>query len=206
MTIYCSLVYGLLYLLFFAYPYCFQVIRGWQPQHSSLPFLGILVGVFLGCLGVAISDATWWLKRYLARGRIINPEDRLAAMAASAILLPIGLFWFAWTSNPSVHWAAQVCSGLFTGAGIVLNLLSTTSYVVEVYLLDSSSAIAANVCVRSATAAAFPLFAIHMFERLGTEWATSLLAFFCLALAPVPFLFWRYGAKIRSWSAQSLKK
>ena len=148
---------------------------------------------------MAISDATWWLRRYLARGRIICPEDRLAPMAASALLLPAGFFWFAWSSRPTTHWAVQVASGIFTGAGIVLNLLSTTSYLVEVYLASSSSAIAANVCVRSAMAAAFPLFVVQMFERLGTEWAASLLGFFCVALAPVPFLFWRYGERIRGW-------
>jgi MFS transporter, DHA1 family, multidrug resistance protein len=94
-------------------------------------------------------------------------------MVVSAVLLSIVVFWFAWTSRPDVCWAAQVCLRLFPAAGIMLNLLSMTSYVVEVYLPDSGSAIAANICDRSAMAAAFPLFTVRMLERLETEWAAG---------------------------------
>ena len=82
----------------------------------------------------------------------------------------------------------------------MLNLLSTTAYLVDVYLLNSNSAIAAYISVRSTTAAASPLFAVQMFRHLGSEWATSVLAFICVTLAPVPFVFWIYGKSIRGWS------
>ena len=73
-------------------------------------------------------------------------------------------------------------------------------YLVDVYLYDANSALAANAFVRSLVAAGFPLFATAMYKKLGNQWATSLLAFLCLALVPFPFLFYKYGKKIRSWS------
>jgi len=73
-------------------------------------------------------------------------------------------------------------------------------YLVDVYLFDANSALAANAFVRSFVAAAFPLFATYMYEGLGIQWATSVLAFVCLALVPAPFIFYKYGKKIRSWS------
>jgi DHA1 family multidrug resistance protein-like MFS transporter len=73
-------------------------------------------------------------------------------------------------------------------------------YLVDVYLYDANSALAANACIRSFVAAAFPLFATSMYTSLGVQWATSILGFACLALMPAPFLFYRYGKAIRGWS------
>lgn len=39
-----------------------------------------------------------------------------------------------------------------------------------------------------------------MYNNLGVNWATSLLAFLAVVLAPAPVLFWKYGEKIRSKS------
>jgi hypothetical protein len=39
-----------------------------------------------------------------------------------------------------------------------------------------------------------------MYHNLGVAWATSLLAFLCLAFFPVPVLFYKYGSKIRERS------
>jgi MFS transporter, DHA1 family, multidrug resistance protein len=69
-------------------------------------------------------------------------------------------------------------------------------YLVDVYLFDANSALAANAFVRSFVAAAFPLFSTYMYESLGVQWASSLLGFLCLALVPAPLLFYKYGG---SW-------
>jgi len=185
---------------FFAYPYCFQAAWDWTAEQSSLSFLGVLVGVILGCPTITVSDCTWWFRRFPARGRKIHPEDRLLWLIVAAILLPEGLFWFAWTSSLGTPWPAQVCASILIGAEIVLNLLSTTSYVIECYLRNANSAMAAYVSVRSAVAASFPLFAIQMFEKLGAQRAASLLASLCVALAHTTAIFWVYGEKIGSWS------
>jgi MFS transporter, DHA1 family, multidrug resistance protein len=200
MSLYNALVYGILYLIFFAYPYCFQGLRGWSVGTASLPFLAMLVGILLAFVGQSVFNNGWWTRRFVARGNKLNPEDRLPPMAVSAVLLPTGLFMFAWTSSPHIHWAPQVVSGVFVGAGIMLNLTSSVSYLIDVYLLSANSALAANTCIRSVAAAAFPLFADQMYTRLGSEWATSLLGFLCLVMVPVPWVFWKYGKIIRGWS------
>jgi hypothetical protein len=40
-----------------------------------------------------------------------------------------------------------------------------------------------------------------VFARLGTNWALTLTAFLSLALMPVPFVFLKYGARIRARSS-----
>lgn len=48
------------------------------------------------------------------------PEARLPFACLGAILLPIGIFWFAWTSTPSVHWISPVLAGVPFGCGMLL--------------------------------------------------------------------------------------
>ena len=39
-----------------------------------------------------------------------------------------------------------------------------------------------------------------MFNALGVNWASTLLGCVALILVPIPVVFWRYGAKIRTKS------
>jgi hypothetical protein len=48
--------------------------------------------------------------------------------------------------------------------------------------------------------AAFPLFGIQMYDKLGYQWASTLLAFLTVAMLPFPYIFFRYGKKIRGKS------
>lgn len=64
----------------------------------------------------------------------------------------------------------------------------------------SASAFSANTSVRSLVAAAFPLFTVQMYTKLGINWASTLVGLIGLVLAPSPFLFYKYGARIRTMS------
>ncbi|KAJ5042450.1 uncharacterized protein L3040_004998 [Drepanopeziza brunnea f. sp. 'multigermtubi'] len=197
MTLYSSLVYSILYLIFFAYPFSFQLVRGWSAGVSSLPFLGIFMGIVACCLYIAIDNNTRFARLLAAFPHPFIPESRLPPVMIGSVLLPAGLFWFAWPSDPSISWVLQVISGVFIGCGIYLVFLPSQIYVVDTYLLDANSALATSSCVRAAMAASFSLFATHMYEDLGVDWATSLLGFLCLAMMPFSVLFWLYGERLR---------
>ncbi|KAK4541515.1 hypothetical protein LTR36_007961 [Oleoguttula mirabilis] len=199
MTVYISLVYGILYLILFAFPFSFEFDRKFEFGVSSLPFLAIFIGVILACAGM-----TWETKAIftpkLMKAKKPIPEERLPPMIVGSVVLVIGIFWFAWTSYPSINPWPQIISGAFIGAGITMVFMPAVIYLVDVYLYDANSALAANSFIRSFVAAAFPLFATSMYEKLGVQWASSLLAFLCLALVPAPIMLYIYGKRIRSWS------
>ncbi|TQB68352.1 Citrinin biosynthesis cluster MFS transporter mrr1 [Monascus purpureus] len=204
MTIYISLIYGILYLFFVAYPIAFREVRNWKSLGiAALPFLGILVGVLMGCLLVTIATRLWYAPK-LQNGSVV-PEDRLPPMIVAAILLPIGLFWFGWTSSPSISWAPQAIAGAPIGMGILMIWMQGLNYLIDVYLVVANSAMSANTLIRSAVGAAFPLFATAMYHKLGVDWATSLLGFLSIAMIPIPVIFYFYGAKIRALSRFSPK-
>jgi DHA1 family multidrug resistance protein-like MFS transporter len=71
---------------------------------------------------------------------------------------------------------------------------------VDTYLMYAASALAANTIIRSAVGAAFPLFTTQMFRGLGIGWACTLIGIIAAVLAPIPFLFYAYGARIRGSS------
>ncbi|CAG8902796.1 unnamed protein product [Penicillium egyptiacum] len=198
LTLYMGFIYGFLYLCFEAFPIAFEEHRGWDIGIGSLPFLSITVGVLIGVVIIIVHTMTRMRRKLETVGDA--PEERLVPMMIGSILMPAGIFWFAWTSNPSLPWAPQVVSGVFIGCGILLIFLQGMNYIIDVYKVMANSAISINAMFRGLLGAGFPLFASYMFNNLGVPWAMSLLGFLCVALVPVPFLFFIYGAKIRKWS------
>lgn len=78
--------------------------------------------------------------------------------------------------------------------------LQALNYIVDAYLMFAASALAGNTLMRSLFGAAFPLFGRQMFIGMHIQWASTLLGCVAVALAPIPFIFYKYGAKIRSKS------
>ena len=64
----------------------------------------------------------------------------------------------------------------------------------------AASALAANTVARSAAGAAAPLFTQYMFDALGVGGGGSLIGGVAALLAPIPFIFYRYGGPIRERS------
>ena len=192
-TLYMSIIYGILYLFLEAYPIAFQEQRGWNGGVGSLPFIGITTGVVVGVGIITYTSNTRFKRKMEANGGKPIPEERLVPMIVGAFLLPIGLFWFAWTSNPHISWVPQVLAGIPIGAGVLLIFLQGMSYIIDVYLMHANSALAANTFVRSLAGGGFPLFAVAMYHNLRVAWATSLLAFLTVGFLAGAILFFFYG-------------
>jgi hypothetical protein len=43
-------------------------------------------------------------------------------------MLPVGLFWFAWTTQPSVHWIVPIIASFPFGMAMVLVFLTMVSF------------------------------------------------------------------------------
>ncbi|KAE9378828.1 MFS multidrug transporter-like protein [Stipitochalara longipes BDJ] len=200
-TIYTAFIYGILYLFLEAYPIVFTEYRGIPSTLATLPYIGLIIGVLIGC-GIVIAFEPRYNRKLKANNNLPVPEQRLLPMMVGATLFPIGLFWFAWTGNyPSIHWIVPTLSGLLTGAGIMTIFLQALNYLIDAYLMVAASAIAANTFLRSFFGAGFPLFATQMFNNLGVDWAGSLLGFLAVAFWPIPFLFYIYGERLRKMSS-----
>jgi len=199
LTIYTAFIYGILYLFLTAYDFEFGLNRGWEPGVSSLPYLGLLVGEILGA-GVVLAFEPFYQRKKRENGGVVVPEARLPPMIVGGVCFAIGLFWFGWTSNKNIHWIVPTLSGLFTGLGLLTIFLQAINYIIDSFLRNAASALAANTFLRSLFGAGFPLFAYYMFQDLGIPWASTTLAIIAAACVPVPVAFYFYGAKLRAMS------
>ncbi|CAJ2506858.1 Uu.00g080440.m01.CDS01 [Anthostomella pinea] len=195
-SLYMAIVYGTLYMMFAAFPIVFQQQRGWSPGIGGLAFLGIAVGM-MGAVFYSAYDNVRYAEIAEARGGQAHPEARLPPSCIGSVLLPIGLFWFAWTNGPEIHWIVPIIASGFFAAGLVLVFLSLMNYLIDSYTIYAASVLAANSVLRSLFGAAFPLFTTYMYADLGIHWASSIPAFLALACLPFPFLFHTYGETIR---------
>ncbi|EFX00410.1 major facilitator superfamily transporter multidrug resistance [Grosmannia clavigera kw1407] len=196
-SLYMAIIYGTMYMMFDAFPIVFEEVRGWSAGIGGLAFLGIAVGMVIAVFYAGLDNHFRYAKISLAHKGAAPPEARLFSGAIGAVLIPVGLFWFAWTNRPPVHWVVPIIGSGFFAAGLVLVFLSLMNYLVDTYVVFAASCLAANAVLRSLFGAAFPLFTTYMYQNLGLHWAASIPAFLALACLPFPFLFMRYGEQIR---------
>jgi multidrug resistance protein len=195
-AIYISVVYLLLYMLFSIYPIVFQQKRGWNSGVGQLPLLGTAVGACIG--GAVIFYQSTIDKKNMEAGKPRKAEDRLPVAMIGGIAFPITMFWFSWSAEyDNVHWFVPTLAGTFLSASILIIFVSYLNYLTDTYLMYTASAMAANTITRSACGAAAPLFTQYMFDSLGVGGGGSLIGGVAVLLAPIPFVFYRYGEGIR---------
>ncbi|KAJ6028362.1 hypothetical protein N7540_003938 [Penicillium herquei] len=196
LSIYMAIVYGTLYMLFDAFPIVFQEIRGWSEGVGSLPFLAVMTGMMIA-VGLNMYDNKRYVRIHKAHNGFAPPEARLPPTMLGGLAIPIGLFWFAWTNYPSIHWIVCVIATAPFGFGMVFVFLGIMNYLIDSYTIYAASVLAANSIIRSCFGAGFPLFTTYMYNNLGIHWASCVPAFLSLACVPFPFIFYRYGPAIR---------
>ncbi|OAX44363.1 MFS general substrate transporter [Rhizopogon vinicolor AM-OR11-026] len=197
-TLYMSFVYGCIYLLFEAYPVVFTEGYNLNAGVSGLMYLPLPVG---GAIAVAtyiiFFNPSYERKAKECAPNPVPPEFRLRVAMIAAPPFAISFFWFAWTSYPSISIWAPMMSGVLLGFSICLIFLSLFNYIIDAYLFVAASALAANTVIRSLFGASFPLFATQMYDRLGPQWASSLVGFIALIMMPIPFVLSKYGPILR---------
>ena len=82
----------------------------------------------------------------------------------------------------------------------MLVFVAVINYLVETYVQYASSIVAVNTIARSLGSLSAPLFTDFMFEAMGVEGGGSLIGGVAVILAIIPFVFFRYGEKIRARS------
>ncbi|KAJ9629714.1 hypothetical protein H2203_002095 [Taxawa tesnikishii (nom. ined.)] len=179
-AIYLSVVYALLYMLFTIYPIVFQQKRGWNSGVGELPLIGTAIGAAIG--GVIVFFISARDRKKLMAGHVGTPEDRLPVAMIGGVLFPVTMFWFAWTGEyNSIHWIVPTLAGVFLSTSILLIFVAFLNYLTDTYLI-------------------FTAFTQYMFDALGVGGGGSLIAGVACLLAPIPFVFYKYGRPIRERS------
>ncbi|KZP33608.1 MFS general substrate transporter [Athelia psychrophila] len=199
--IYMAFIYGLLYIFLTTIPSIFEGVYGQKPGIAGLHYLALGIGL-TGASQVnayTLDKVYAYFKR--KNGGAGKPEYRLPSMLPGTVCLPAGLLLTGWAVEARVFWLVPDIGIALVGAGTILSFQSIQSYVIDAFTLHAASALAAVSCLRSFAGFGFPLFAPAMYARLGYGKGDTVLAVVAVVIGcPAPWLFWKYGERIRGAS------
>lgn len=157
-AVYMAFLYGLIYLVLSTFP------RLWTEKYhedvhiGGLNYIAVGLGFFTGSqIGTRLQDRIYMsLKR--RNGGVGKPEFRVPLMVPGAVLVPVGMFVYAWTAEMGTFWLWPNIGMYITCASMILCWQAMQAYLVESYATFSASALAAATILRSLAGAGFPLF------------------------------------------------
>ncbi|KAK3629311.1 hypothetical protein LTR56_013030 [Elasticomyces elasticus] len=165
-SLWAAFSWSIMYALLIIVPYTFQTIYGFDLQTSSAVFAAMCVGtIIITVISFFHNSIASVLVPHLNSGG--SPEARLHLAAVESILLPIGLFWYGWSANPSIHWIVPALALACATMGMFAVYLAVFAYLTAAYSQHAASANAAQSFMRNIVGGAFPLFSRLMFQRLG---------------------------------------
>ena len=91
-TIYMSMIYGLVYAFVESVPYVFETVHGANAGVAALPFLALIIGVIIACIFIVMQYSRD-KKKVAANNGVALPEWRLSPTPIGAPVFAIGLFW-----------------------------------------------------------------------------------------------------------------
>lgn len=172
---------------------------------GSLAFICLFIGACLGSL-VNTVCSRWYVAQLKANNGRGTPEHRLPPMMIGAVFLMAGLFMIGNTADPdSFPWIVPMIAATMMGLGFFTIFQSVIGYQIDTFPQYAASAVAANTFMRSMLASIFPPIVPKMYSALGIKNASNLTGYVALALLPIPWIFFYFGAMIRAkgrWTAR----
>lgn len=206
-NIYIALVYSVMYLWFEAFPIVFYQIHGFTLVEMGVAYVSIMVGILIGA-AIYIPIIYQKFTKVLLAGNEITPEVFLPSAIFGSVMMPVGIFIFAWTASPDLHWMGPIIGAAIFALGAFIIFQTLFNYLSMSFWKYLASVFAGNDLFRSVIAGCFPLFGKPLFDNLSTSkypvaWGSSILGFICVGMIAIPVLFYINGPKLRARSKYS---
>ncbi|KAL2075842.1 hypothetical protein VTL71DRAFT_785 [Oculimacula yallundae] len=199
-TVYVALCYALFYIFFQSFPLVFVGMHHFSLGSSGLPFLTVPLGLFLA-IPLQLGYYAWRVEPQLMKNGMPEPEFWLKPALVATAWAPIGLFIFAWTSSPDIHWIVPLIGVVLFQAACYQIMNSQFAYIANIYTKYAASLFAANAAARSMLAGGAILFSSPMFKAMGVGTGVSVLAsIMCLCSGLIFVLYW-IGPRLRMRSS-----
>ncbi|KAF4461137.1 multdrug transfer [Fusarium albosuccineum] len=195
-SLYCSLVYAIFYSFFEVFPLVYIDIYGMNWGEMGLIFLSVLIAVIVA--GVPyLSFIHLVVNRTTRQGRQLLPEVRLIPAVVASFFMPIGLFLFAWTARPGIHWIVPSVGVMLASGAECIIIQSIFVYLSLAYPQFAASLLGANTFCRAVVALGAILWSGPLYRALGVAKGTSLLAGLCVGCIIGMMVLWLKGPELR---------
>lgn len=165
---------------------------------GGLNYVSCGVGFFAGSRFNAFFQDRVYRRLKARNGGVAKPEFRIPLMAPGSILVPIGIFIYAWTAEYTIFWLWPNIGIFIVSAGMIVCFQSMQVYVVETYSRYAASAVAATVVLRSLAGFLFPLFVSRPGFITLTRWTKISNDFLTLYRHPECTLYLATDGEIQS--------
>ncbi|KAH8587163.1 major facilitator superfamily domain-containing protein [Bisporella sp. PMI_857] len=198
-NIYTSLTYGIYYSFFEVFALVYPPFYGFNIGLIGVVFLCVLVAAIIA-MAIYCSYIRWYLMPDIVKNGMRAQEHRLVPALIGCFGPPIGLFLFAWSANPNIHWIAPTIGiAIYTGSVFIV-LQCVFVYVPMSYPQYAASLFASNDFFRSALACGSIIYSRPLFLNLGIGKGVSLLGgLSCMGVIGMYILYFT-GARLRAAS------
>lgn len=194
-TLWSAFTLGTIYLFTQSVEIVFGDSYGWNPVQAGFVQGAIVIGEILSLSSIWSTEYLYW-KSSRSAGSTTSLQQRRTAEARLYLALPGGLVGvsggmliYAWSAKSSISWVAPAAGLALVGWGSVTVINCVASYIVDAYPLVAGSAMVALALGENTFIAFLPLAAQPMYRRLGSPWASTLLAFVSMVLSAIPIVF-----------------
>ncbi|KAF8884047.1 major facilitator superfamily domain-containing protein [Gymnopilus junonius] len=194
-SIWVGFAWGVLYCLIESISGVFSNLHHFNIGFIGVVFLTIFIGSSIGFLSNMLQE-----KLYQENFPIRGPEARLYYACFGGVLLPAGMFIYAWSSFERIPWIALAIGIVLIIWAVFIIYVAVFTYLADCYGPFASSALAGQSLARNLAATAFPLFTTQMYQKLDYKWANTLFGCLAALMIPIPFVLFFYGPAIRSKS------
>ena len=204
-TLLSALSYGLVFISTQSVTQVYTTNYNWAEYQSGLVQASLIAGEILGFLACLMQNRLYARAAAAKTTTTSNPnlpEVRLyASIPGSFLGLAGGLFWYGWTSFPSLPWIFPSIGPGIIGFGSVVVMQAIMMYVTDAYTKYAASASAAICFGENLFAAFLPLAAMRMYTVLDFRWASSVLGVIAFVLGFAPVVLVLRGREIRQRSS-----
>ncbi|KAK6461188.1 multidrug resistance protein 2 [Scheffersomyces coipomensis] len=203
-NLYIALAYSVMYIWFEAFPIVFVEIHHFTLVEMGVTYVSIMVGIGIGA-GIYVPYMYFNYTKKVLQGQTFTPEHFLPMAIFGAICMPVGIFIFAWTSSPDIHWIGPLFGGGIFSCGAFIIFQTLFAYLGSSFPRYLASVFASNALFRSDIAGCFPLIGKPLFTNLGSEkypvgWGSSVLGFIAVVMIIIPVFFYVRGPQLRARS------
>jgi DHA1 family multidrug resistance protein-like MFS transporter len=198
-SIYCGLVYAIFYSFFEFFPLVYGNTYDMKLGEIGMIFISVIIAVCLA--GVPYASFVHFVVNKAAKdGKPLSPERRLLPALFASVLVPLGIFIFAWTSRPEIHWIVPTIGTMLVSGNVVIIIQCIFVYITMSYPQYTASLFSGNGFVRGSMAFAGVLWSQPLYHNLGVAWGMTLMGCCCALCIIGIFTLYFYGHVFRAQS------